>query len=571
MKVSRIFFPLSALILISTYLFHDHFFSAGKKTDLISDRNGEKKPVEKSTKVPPLIDFPLLGEARPLDLIEMTLSFPETLRKLNGLQVRLIGYMAPFDSLEDMRRCQIVPSYVGCTFCSPPNLRQVVYVNQSEDGSLEEIYPFIEEPCQVTGIFRISEPESDHEGKKKGFVYSIENAEVTIYTGKTAKRAPGHGNSKGHKTGQGSSPLPPIDPLVLVQQVADLLGQESYLSISFENIPHQIFEGILRDEVQTIHSKRTQTARSEAFTLLGLLPKGMILSQVIAEFELSQRVALSDPKGERVYVLDSVPVDHPYVRTELVGAISDALRRQESVRNPILQNQASSDNEDTRRAREALTLGIRKVIMRRYARNLGISPSIPPPKEFARRIEPLPGTSLLNRWHSLPEDVGPYFVNFHVGPTGPIKDMKPLSNRPPTTTMEFFRPLWHQDPALWLNDPVPEDFADQLTSFPPDLTDVLGAGGLMPFLASKNSGHVVMTVSGQWAGDRWAIWKFPDDSAALLLETRWQDETTALEFCLVIPAHPFQWFFPHEEGTNKVRMIRATSTAALNRLIPTKP
>ena len=68
----------------------------------------------------PMIDFPQLGEARPVDLIDMTLEFPESLKKLNGQRVSMVGFMAPFDSLEDMRRCQMVPSYVGCNFCSPP-------------------------------------------------------------------------------------------------------------------------------------------------------------------------------------------------------------------------------------------------------------------------------------------------------------------------------------------------------------------------------------------------------------------------------------------------------------------
>ena len=65
----------------------------------------------------PEINFPLLGEARPMDLIDMALSFPESLMKLDGRKVSLVGFMAPFDSLDDMSRCMIVPSYVGCTFC----------------------------------------------------------------------------------------------------------------------------------------------------------------------------------------------------------------------------------------------------------------------------------------------------------------------------------------------------------------------------------------------------------------------------------------------------------------------
>jgi hypothetical protein len=81
----------------------------------------------------PTIDFPLLGEARPTDLIDMALSFPESIKQLDGRRVSLVGFMAPFDNLDDMSRCMIVPSYVGCTFCSPPNKRQVVFIPSSKN------------------------------------------------------------------------------------------------------------------------------------------------------------------------------------------------------------------------------------------------------------------------------------------------------------------------------------------------------------------------------------------------------------------------------------------------------
>ena len=104
----------------------------GRENDPGSDDESKNAPAL------PVIDFPLLGEARPVDLIDMKLEFPESLKKLNGRRVIMVGFMAPFDSLEDMVRCQIVPSYVGCNFCSPPNLRQVVYVTQGKDDEPEQ-------------------------------------------------------------------------------------------------------------------------------------------------------------------------------------------------------------------------------------------------------------------------------------------------------------------------------------------------------------------------------------------------------------------------------------------------
>ena len=42
----------------------------------------------------PVIDFPLMSEARPVDLINKELDFPDALKKLEGRRVSLIGFMA---------------------------------------------------------------------------------------------------------------------------------------------------------------------------------------------------------------------------------------------------------------------------------------------------------------------------------------------------------------------------------------------------------------------------------------------------------------------------------------------
>ena len=515
----------------------------------------------------PVVDFPLLGEARPVDLIDMKLEFPESLKKLDGRQVSLVGFMAPFDSLEDMRRCQMVPSYVGCNFCSPPNLRQVVYVTQGNQGESDRTYSFIEEPSYVTGTFRISLPGSTHEGQKQGFIYSIENAVVSVHEGDAPKRAPGHGTPAGHKAGQGTALLSPWPFKGLVREVGKLLDVNPIPSVKVERTSAEVFAQVVREELDSIYPKETRDFRERAFKLFGVLPDKVDWLDALLGFEFAQRVATSDKSGARVLLLDSVPSDHPYVRLELVGAIADALIRQGLSAVPLNKKGPSVKNDDARRAREGLLLGTRNVVVRRYARALGISTSVPPPKEFVPLGDWMQDTNLLNRWYTLPAEVGPYFVDFQVGPTGPLGKLL-LSQSPPRTTIEFFRPLWHRDPTLCKYEPIPSNFADDLTKTTPDFTDVLGAGGMMPFLAVENSGHVVMTVSGEWAGDRWALWEFPDGTAGLLLESRWQDERSALEFFEVIPAHPFQWLFPHEEGSSVVRLLRASSADALNRLIP---
>ena len=515
----------------------------------------------------PVINFPLLGKARPIDLIDMTLSFPESIKKLDGRRVSLIGFMAPFDSLDDMSRCMIVPSYVGCTFCSPPNLRQVVFISQGEkDPSANETYSFIEDPSYVTGIFRISHPKSEHEGKKQGFVYSLENAKVIAHKGDVPKRAPSHATPGGHNNGQNVLPLPPISANDLISKVIELLGFEAFHPITIERVPAETFGNLIRNELEAVFPKENYRGRVQAFSLLGFIPENADWLKILTGFETGQRAAISAKKGASIYVLDSVPIDHPYVRIELVGATADALIRQRIMKNITNNKSNLNKSEDLRRASEALRMGIRKTVTDRYAASMSISKSIPPPSEFMTQVRIGENTSRLQRWHSLPEFIGNFFVDFIIGPNGSLESMKSILKQPPSTTMEFVRPRWYKNDSFWRHNPISINFANKLMETPPNLTDVLGVGGLVPWLAQSNSSYTARKISGKWTGDRWALWQFSDGSAFMLLETNWQDETAALEFSAAVPKHPYQWFFPHKEGSSTVRLIRGSSSSALNRL-----
>ena len=566
----KIKIALLVLVLgIGIFLLRDQVMETEPKTDSKTREVPENiDSTGELTESIPMINFPLLGEARPTDLIDMALSFPESLMKLDGRKVSLVGFMAPFDSLDDMSRCMIVPSYVGCTFCSPPNKRQVVFITQGKEGSPDQTYSFIEEPSHVTGIFRISLPDRDHEGKTQGFVYSIENAEVRIHTGKIAKRAPSHASPGGHNTSQEMTLLPPIAASDLIQEVSALLGREPIDPIKIESVPALTFVGFIKKQLEVTYPKDKSSARAHAFSLLGLLPKGLGWLEVLAGFELGKSVAVSNPEGTRILALDSAPSNHPYVRNEMVGAIADALILQQTSKENKSKKTKIQENEDLRRSKEALRRGIRKTVMRRYARTLGISPSLEAPSQIVLEEKPLAEGSMLDRWYSIPDFVGPFFVDFLVGPRGSLRGMDVALNRPPLTLMEFIRPFWYQDSSLWQNHPVPMDFANNLMKTPPSHTDVLGVGGLIPWLALSNSSHTARSISSQWAGDRWAVWEFSDGSAALFLETRWQDEKSALKFRDAIPKFPYQWNFPYENQSCTVKILRGSSPAALNRLDP---
>lgn len=512
----------------------------------------------------PEIDFVLLDQARSLDLIDKELDYPAALRELEGRQVTLIGFMAPYDNLNDMSRCMMVPSYVGCTFCSPPSLNQVVYVTQGEDESSGP-YAFIEEPSHVTGTLRLSTTDSKHEGHAQGFLYSIENAVVEPHYGEGPVRPKVHGIGNAgasQPVHQQGIPLPPVEGSELIQQVTELFGREPLRPITIEPVSGETFAAFLRSSLEATFPDKTRAALSQAFTLLGMLPDEADWIDALTDAQLSRRVAATDAKGERILLLDSIDADVPYSRLELVGEIADAITRQHFPQSV----ESEEESDDARRAHEALRRGIRTTAMYRYARSRGISSAAQPPPELAEAAAEAEFTSLgFELWQSLPGDIGAFFADFIVGATGPMTGIDPALAQPPSTTMECFRPRWYQDATLWQPDPVPSDFADNVLDIAPLHTDVMGIGSLVPWLVKWYPVDGAKKLAGRWAGDRWALWKLPDGAHALLLEIRWQDEESALKFHKAIPG--MVGMVPlHEEGSRTVRLLRSKSPTALDRL-----
>jgi len=502
----------------------------------------------------PVIDFPLLDRVRSVDLIDLDFEFPEALKELDGKRVELVGFMAPFDSLDDMRRCMIVPSYVGCTFCSPPSLTQVVFVTQGSKKTSKR-YPFIEPPSRVVGTLRLSVSESERDGQSQGFMYSIENAVVTPYAGEGPSRAPGHGAAPHQST------APPVAMSGLVSDVAEIVGRDPSSAITIEKVPFEAFERLIRTRLGDTFPEGTREARRRAFSLMGFLPRDADWIGTLTELELSRRVAFADDTGERVYLLDLVADDHPYVRLELVGEIAVAITRQHDARRPgVADAKRGVESDDVRRSREAILHGIRLMASDRYARSRGITTNPRPPAGIVLRAQQRggePPSAAFRLWQGLPAFAGAFFVDVSVGATGPFSVLDPVFEKPPSTSMELFRPRWYEQGDRWEPDPVPSDFATGVLAEPPLFTDVLGIGGLIPWLAQWYPFDAAKALAGGWTGDRWVVWDLAEGGPALLLEVRWRDEESAKAFRDAIPVDAGWRIQPHVAGSTSVVLMQA--------------
>lgn len=564
--------PVFALAVWLIHEMQDGFLFTANGVSLRSELESRHLTGER---VPTPIDFNLLDEVKPLDLIDMTLEFPESLRALDGQRVRLIGFMAPYDSLYDMRRCMIVPSYVGCTFCAPPSLTQVVYVRQKERAGQE--FAFIEPPSDVSGILRIAEGEDLHEGHRDGFVYVIDEAIVTPYVGTDSPvRAPGHTSNSAADLASPHSLVSELEEVTfeaLVEEVSELRGLAAIQPIEFERIPAEKLVERVRDDVLQSFPEKDRDSLLAMFSLLGFIdgPEADWV-EFMTVLGLSQRVAWVDEMGERIEVLDTASTTDSFTRLELVKEIADALARQHfSGARPPAQM-----HEDASRAKEGVRQGNKQIVAFRYARERNISPASRPPEELSSG---LPDSGIVpptvDFWHWLPWETGPFFVEACTGATKELSRVDELFQRSPETTLELFRPKLYQE-ERGNNDLMLPDFAEGILPELPVFGGQFGIGGLVPWLSETLSVDQAKSITGSVLADRYALWNLSEDGFVLLLETRWPDQVASRRFVENVPSRPLLIVTNNPAVPFAVRVILAETEAGRQRLIsalsePSKP
>ncbi|MBK8039461.1 MAG: DUF3299 domain-containing protein [Verrucomicrobiaceae bacterium] len=122
---------------------------------------------------------------------DATIQYPAEIQALDGKRVAIIGFMAPYEKLDDMSTCMILPASVGCYFCSPPAVTQVALIQQK--GGTKDKRPFINEAVIVTGTLRLFTFASQHPAHQADFMYALDDATVEVFTGQNKpRRAPAH-------------------------------------------------------------------------------------------------------------------------------------------------------------------------------------------------------------------------------------------------------------------------------------------------------------------------------------------------------------------------------------------
>lgn len=88
---------------------------------------------------------------------------PDDVKKLNGIQIRLTGFMVPSGQADKVTRFSLVPSLFSCCYGRPPQVQHTISVNLPAGQSIN----FTPDPVVVEGKLIVEEKKDD------GYVISI--------------------------------------------------------------------------------------------------------------------------------------------------------------------------------------------------------------------------------------------------------------------------------------------------------------------------------------------------------------------------------------------------------------
>ena len=111
---------------------------------------------------------------KPPDESEPTPVFAEELKKLEGKQVRITGFVAPYQDPDNMTKLLLLNAGTGCFFCNPPQESGIVFIRL---GAKEKPINMDNDTITVEGTLHLLQPDSKDDEAKQ-FFYTIDDAKV---------------------------------------------------------------------------------------------------------------------------------------------------------------------------------------------------------------------------------------------------------------------------------------------------------------------------------------------------------------------------------------------------------
>lgn len=499
----------------------------GSKDDKAS---GNAAPSNNAAKAPDpaVVDFKELDHTllKRHDDAPPTVIFPPELVAEDNKPISIIGFMAPFEEIDNMKRFMLLPSYVGCFFCSPPSFTQVVLVEQHSSGSSK--LPFINDPIIVTGTLRLYSKDSQHPAHKADFIYAVDDAKVTVYTGENApKRAAGH-QQTGRLLGTlqpaapqpapGAPPHKAFQPQFLVSAVSDLRRLPMMQALKFTPTTADDLTKRVTEQVTNWHKPEEWKARERACVALGFADKAFDLPASIAKLEVLRLPGYYDSAAQVIYYHQDLQFSQPDARLAMVKLITEALVAQNAPLPSVDHTQRGDDDE--RLAALALRRGDIERTAILYDQKTRLEAAKPEP------LAPGPEVPmLLDKFSGMFSRKAEEFVA-KAFPADQLDKLNSAYANPPESTAMFLHPEYFTNPSPWHEQLVnwPDN---QLHGAKPYFTDRLGEAALTVWISRFS--HDEPTPAG-YLGDRCAVWDGGADGDAWIIETHWADAAGAEQF-----------------------------------------
>jgi len=140
------------------------------------------------------IDFELLDLTT--NALDEDPDYPAELAALDGKTVEFMGFMTPYDSIDEFKRFMLVNFPTGCNFCAIPRLQEIVFV---QVDLTKKPPPFLEGITKVRGTLNLKKPgrtfdiegwlpEEKHDVFKE-FIFVISDAKATEFDPKKTRTA----------------------------------------------------------------------------------------------------------------------------------------------------------------------------------------------------------------------------------------------------------------------------------------------------------------------------------------------------------------------------------------------
>jgi hypothetical protein len=498
------------------------------------------------------LEFADLAATRASEDEEITPLYPPALLALEGRRVVIRGFMAPFDSLTEMTRFMLMPYYVGCYFCAPPSLVQVLLVERPAPAP-GEARPFVEEAIEVEGELRLYRPERDGDFDfARGFLFRLAGARFTpagaagpprpLAHGRPANIPGGHGGENpGYDPAvgpvdEGRDELPggePVPPEEIAREVLRLRGREFTRPPAFAAVSPARIRELVVAAVEARLPAAEAEARAAAHLALGLAPQPFDFRMAAAAVAVQRAAGHYDPATNTIYYNVDLPLDQAAARVEFAKLVVAALQHQHlgSAPEPV----PHGDDDEAWLMRQTVLRAEAARVGLLYARRQFSQP--PPPETpfffYADLGEPPPG---LDGILSAPYLLGSYLAD-DVFATGGWPDLEALHARPPGSSAELLDArAWNQEARF---TPARIDWPDaSFDSAAPLHSNTLGQAGLRVWVSLWHDMDAAREATAGWRGDRYAVWPQTGASPPALLETRWADEAAARRFFEVLAEWP---------------------------------